>query len=296
MNVVAISNTLDQSMTIMTNSESRDAILYLGTPFDSSDAARKTALIAEGLGFYSKNKFHICVNSESVNGEVGSATLADSRFSFDGDGLVNIPGALTIGGRITSSGGIRITGGAGTTNNRPYVNMISTSSLGSYMSMGLNNNEYWQPLNQANDGTLRSNRIISGTFNYQTVNAQGFVTFHGGANTSSNALLKDLVEDIPEEASLSFLRSVSAKTYVRNDMEGTDRRCGFIAQEVEASAHESLGSNVVGSVPDYSPTGDTSNEGPIKTLSYERMSIILWQCCRNLLTRIEALETKLNSP
>ena len=173
--------------------------------------------------------------------------------------------------------------------------MISTSGAGSYMSLGLNNTEYWQPLNQAGDGTLRSNRIISNFFNYQTVNAQGYVTFHGGANTSSDARLKDLVEDIPEDASISLLRSVSAKTYVRNDMEGGSRRCGFIAQEVEATAHESLGSNLVGSVPAYSPIGDTSNEGPIKTLSYERMSVILWQCCRNLLTRIETLETKLNS-
>jgi hypothetical protein len=75
MNVIATSTALDQSMTIMTKSESRDAILYLGTPFNTMEAARKTALIAEGLGFYSKNKFHICVNGESVNGEVGNAIL-----------------------------------------------------------------------------------------------------------------------------------------------------------------------------------------------------------------------------
>jgi hypothetical protein len=79
MNVIATSTALDQSMTIMTSSESQDAILYLGTPFNTTDAARKTALIAEGLGFYSENKFHICLNGESVNGEVGNATLADSH-------------------------------------------------------------------------------------------------------------------------------------------------------------------------------------------------------------------------
>jgi hypothetical protein len=82
-------------------------------------------------------------------------------------------------------------------------------------------------------------------FTHQTVNTQGFVTFHGSVNTSSDARLKDFVEDIPEEASLSLLRSVSAKTYVRNDMNGTDRRCGFVAHEVEVFAHESLGSNLV---------------------------------------------------
>jgi hypothetical protein len=208
--------------------------------------------------------------------------------------MVDITGSLAVNGPITSSGIVKITGGD-TFNNRPRLDLIDDTGTGSVIYTGLNNTEYWTPLTMVGDGTLRSNRIISGFFTYQAVNAQGFATFHGGANTSSDARLKDFVEDIPEEASLSLLRSVSAKTYVRNDMEGGSRRCGFIAQEVEASAHESLGSNLVGSVPAYSPTGDTSSEEPIKTLSYERMSVILWQCCRNLLTRIETLEAKLNS-
>jgi hypothetical protein len=41
----------------MTNSENQNDILYLGTPFNTTDAARKTALVAEGLGFYTKNEF-----------------------------------------------------------------------------------------------------------------------------------------------------------------------------------------------------------------------------------------------
>jgi hypothetical protein len=96
------------------------------------------------------------------------------------------------------------------------------------------------------------------------------------------------VEDLPEEAALSLLRDVSAKTYVRNDM-GSDatRRCGFIAQDVEAAAHESLGKNLVGSVPSLDDPSDS-----IKTLSYERMSVVLWQCCRSLLARVEALEAR----
>jgi hypothetical protein len=139
---------------------------------------------------------------------------------------------------------------------------------------------------------LRSNRVISGFFNYSTVNAQGFVTFHGGANTSSDARLKDQVEDLPHDAALSLLRAVSAKTYLRNDMEGSERRCGFLAQDVEAAAHESLGSNLVGSVPSLDDPNDS-----IMTLSYERMSVVLWQCCKSLdahvtslLARVEALE------
>ena len=173
--------------------------------------------------------------------------------------------------------------------------MIDDTGTGAVVYLGLNNDKFWAPLTLASDGTLRSHRIVSGFFNYQTVNAQGYVTFNGGTNASSDARLKDFVEDIPEDDALSLLRTVSAKTYIRNDMEGTNRRCGFIAQEVELAASASLGSNLVGSVPAYSETEDLSNEEPIKTLSYERMSVILWQCCRNLQTRIETLETKLNS-
>jgi hypothetical protein len=105
------------------------------------------------------------------------------------------------------------------------------------------------------------------------------------------------VEDLPEEAALSLLRDVSAKTYVRNDMEGS-RRCGFIAQDVEAAAHESLGKNLIGSVPSLDDPSDS-----IMTLSYERMSVVLWQCCRSLLAqqegliaRVEALEAAAAQP
>ncbi len=31
----------------------------------------------------------------------------------------------------------------------------------------------------------------------------------------------------------------------------------------------------------------------MKTMSYERMSVVVWQVCRALLARVEALEAKL---
>jgi hypothetical protein len=43
--LAAIGEIRSASMTVMTTSENLDAMLYLGTPFDSSDAAKKTALI-----------------------------------------------------------------------------------------------------------------------------------------------------------------------------------------------------------------------------------------------------------
>ena len=101
----------------------------------------------------------------------------------------------------------------------------------------------------------------------------------------SDQRLKDDVEDLDDADCLGLLRSVSAKTYVRNDL-GSERRCGFIAQDVEAAAPASLGSNLWGeSTREIDGQTDT-----IKTLSYERMSVVLWQCCRSMLARIEALE------
>jgi hypothetical protein len=278
----------------MTDSENYDAILFLGTPFQANDPGLKCALIAEGLGSGGRSKFHVCLAANGTVGEAFSATLADSRLSIEYTGLVSIPGSLVVAGTniLTGLAGKQSTLSASTNisvgdvtlaGSSPRLNMIN--GTGARIRFGINGTEYWQPLIQSGDGTLRSNRIISGVFNYQTVNAQGFVTFHGGANTSSDARLKDSVVDMPEQQALDLLRVVSAKTYVRIDMEGSERRCGFLAQDVEAAAHESLGSNLVGSVPSLDDPNDA-----IMTLSYERMSVVLWQCCRSLLARVEALE------
>ena len=102
----------------------------------------------------------------------------------------------------------------------------------------------------------------------------------------SDKRLKNDIEDLPDEDCLSLLKSVSAKSYVRNDLVGSERRCGFIAQDVEAAAASSLGSNLVGDAS----RGIDGTPDTIKTLSYERMSVVLWQRTRSLLARLESLE------
>ena len=94
----------DQSVSIVAGSESNDATLFLATPYDSSysNYSKKCALIAEGLGFYSKSKFHICVNDDSTN-QNSSATVSDSKFSVDRQGQVDIPGSLTVSGTFSNS-------------------------------------------------------------------------------------------------------------------------------------------------------------------------------------------------
>ena len=95
------------------------------------------------------------------------------------------------------------------------------------------------------------------------------------------------MQDLPSHECLEVLRQVSAKSYVRNDLPERTRRIGFVAQEAEAAlaATSLAGTNIVGSIAN----GDTD----MKTMSYERMSVVLWQCCRSLLARVEALEAKL---
>ena len=111
--------------------------------------------------------------------------------------------------------------------------------------------------------------------------------FWSGIYTPSDARLEEEVQDLPSDECLDVLRQVSAKSYVRNDLPERTRRIGFVAQEAEAAlaATSLAGTNIVGSIAN----GDTD----MKTMSYERMSVVLWQCTRSLLSRVEALEAKL---
>ena len=130
---------------------------------------------------------------------------------------------------------------------------------------------------------------MNGEFQTANINGQGFWTFYGGTNAASDARLKEEVEDLPSADCLNLLKAVSAKTYRRNDM-GPECRCWFIAQQVEAAAAPSLGANLVGETTRGTGLSEGATTESIKTLSYERMAIVLWQCCRSLLARVEALE------
>ena len=90
--------------------------------------------------------------------------------------------------------------------------------------------------------------------------------------------------------SLNMLRQVSAKTYLRLDMPDSGPRIGFIAQDVE-SACPSTWRNLVGTTQYTWEQGGTGAE--IRTLDYARLTAVLWQCTRNLLARVEALEARL---
>ena len=107
----------------------------------------------------------------------------------------------------------------------------------------------------------------------------------------SDRRLKDEVRDLPSDECLDVLRQVSAKTYRRNDLSETTRRIGFIAQDVEAALGPSMANtNILDEILREVSPGTTET---LKTLAYDRMAVILWQCTRAMLTRIEALEQRI---
>ena len=106
----------------------------------------------------------------------------------------------------------------------------------------------------------------------------------------SDARLKDEVRNLPSGECLDVLQPVSAVSYRRNDLSESTRRIGFIAQSVEAALGASIANtNVIDHIEREISPGTTET---LKTLAYDRMAVILWQCTRSLLARVEALEAR----
>ena len=105
--------------------------------------------------------------------------------------------------------------------------------------------------------------------------APGTITAAGYVSTSDESI-KENIEDADTAAALAMLDAVSARTYQRTDIAGN--RLGFVAQEVEALCP-----------PEWANVVHTQEDG-LLAIDYSRISCILWQCCKNLQSRIEALE------
>ena len=116
--------------------------------------------------------------------------------------------------------------------------------------------------------------------------SNGGVTIHTSLTNNSDASLKSTPVDASTEDALAMLKAVSARTYERTDL-SSGSRLGFIAQEVEAACPSAWG-NMVGTVQVAASREESGQT--IKTLDYARLNAVLWQCCRSLLSRVEALE------
>ena len=124
----------------------------------------------------------------------------------------------------------------------------------------------------------------SGTLNMTgNMTAQAYVT-------ASDESIKEGVQAVDAEACMTMLKNIEAKTYTRNDLETTDKRVGYIAQDVQQWIPEEF-ANVLGVV-----YGNVN--GPLVGLDYSRLgSPILWTICKKqqeqieqLTARVEALE------
>ena len=115
--------------------------------------------------------------------------------------------------------------------------------------------------------------------------------FWSGITAPSDRRLKDDVQDLPSDQCLQVLRQTAAVSYVRNDLSETTRRIGFIAQDVETALQQTsmANTNILDEILREVSPGTTET---LKTLAYDRMAVILWQCTRSLLSRVEALEQR----
>ena len=127
-------------------------------------------------------------------------------------------------------------------------------------------------------------------FTYEINYGTGHVTFMGGSTNVSDASLKSTPEDASTEDCLQMLRQVNARTYSRLDLEPSKSHIGFIAREVRDASPPAFG-GLLSSCLHSDSQGGTERE--ILTLDYSRLTAVLWQSCRSLLARVEALEARL---
>ena len=84
---------------------------------------------------------------------------------------------------------------------------------------------------------------------------------------------------------LKLLNQSNQKVIKRTDIISEHREIGFVAQEINALLSLDM-PNLVKEIPD-----DTL--GNIYAVDYGRLTTLLWGTCRNLLSRVEQLETAL---
>ena len=194
---------------------------------------------------------------------------------------------VTVGGTLTGNI-IQSTGGG--YQNRAMFRNVSQNNAGADFFSGINGVPQFSIYNSTNS-RLEFWSLVYSQIKCMQIETSGYVNFFFGTNAASDRVLKDEIRDMPDEEALTLLRAVSAKTYVRKDIGDNKRRAGFIAQDFE-DVPESLGQNFVRKTAYSVEKGAADQE--ILTLDYDRTSVVLWQCCRSLLARVEALEARLS--
>jgi len=106
--------------------------------------------------------------------------------------------------------------------------------------------------------------------------AQSFIT-------ASDESIKADVQSVSTDDCINMLNNIEAKTYTRTDLETTDKRIGFIAQDIQQWLPSEI-TNIT------MPVSDS-----ILGLDYSRLTPILWTLVKDLSTRVQALENNNSS-
>jgi hypothetical protein len=115
------------------------------------------------------------------------------------------------------------------------------------------------------------------------------LTCAGNFSSNSDRVLKDNETPITVAEAGAILDAVQAKKYTRNDT--GERRHGFIAQDLEAECSDPFFSHIVGEIPATDSEGEEiEGAAAIKTVSYDRLTAILWTTVRDLRSRVQELE------
>jgi hypothetical protein len=88
----------------------------------------------------------------------------------------------------------------------------------------------------------------------------------------------------------AILDAVEAKKYTSNDT--GEHRHGFVAQDLEQHCSDPFFSHIVGSTPAQDAEGEEiEGAAAIKTVSYDRLTALLWTTVKDLRNRVLELES-----
>ena len=113
------------------------------------------------------------------------------------------------------------------------------------------------------------------------------VTCAGNFSSNSDRVLKDNEVPILVTEAGAIVDAVEAKKYTRNDT--GEHRHGFVSQDLEAHCSGHF-AHIVGEIPATDEEGEEIPGAVIKTVSYDRLTAILWTTVRDLRNRVQALE------
>ena len=251
-----------------------------------------------------------CSNQLSTTGTLGvsGACALNSTLTVSGicnlNNTVNVAGTSNLNGVVNINNACTINKGRGTNNNGGLLKIMTTDNYYSpcALSFGLNGTEnhileyswlglshfmklsgtptVWTQTTQIDPTTGRW-RFYKGLLVDGTCTATAF-------SSTSDSRLKTNIEEVPSEDAIKLLKNVSPKTYNRINTENNKREIGFIAQDFEnlpISLGEKCVDKIIGKM---SPDGEDIE---LRTMAYDRVPAVLWTVCKNLLSRIEVLES-----